>query len=101
MKRIYISLVFCLFSFCQLRAQAPQRMAYQAVIRNAGNSLVINAPISLRVSIIQGTAFGASTYVETHTIISNANGLVTLEIGGGTALFGSMNTINWKNGHIL
>jgi hypothetical protein len=37
-------------------------------------------------------------YVETQTPTSNANGLVSLEIGGGTVVSGNMATINWANG---
>ena len=41
---------------------------------------------------------GSAVYEETHTTTSNANGLVTLEIGGGTVVSGTMATINWANG---
>ena len=81
-----------------LLAQAPQKMSYQAVIRNASNTLIVNQSVGIRISIIQGTIFGASVYVETHTASTNANGLVSLEIGSGNILNGNFNTINWANG---
>ena len=81
-----------------LWAQAPQKMSYQAVIRNASNTLIVNQSVGIRISIIQGTIFGASVYVETHTASTNANGLVSLEIGSGNILNGNFNTINWANG---
>ena len=76
-------------------AQAPQRMTYQAVVRNAGNALVTNANVGMRISILQGSTAGASVYTETQTPVSNANGLVTLQIGGGTVITGNFSTINW------
>lgn len=79
-------------------AQAPARMSYQAVIRNSSNALVSNHAVGIRISIIQGSIFGASVYVETHNTTSNANGLVSLEIGGGTVVTGNFESINWANG---
>jgi hypothetical protein len=53
-------------------------MSYQAVIRNAGNALVKNHSVGMKLSILQGTT---PVYVETQTTSTNANGLVTIEIG--------------------
>ena len=64
-------------------AQAPQKFAYQSVIRNAGNQLVANQSVGIKISILQGSANGAAVYAETHSPLTNANGLATLEIGGG------------------
>ncbi len=79
-------------------AQAPEKFTYQAVVRNASNVLVTNAPVGVRVSILQGSASGNAVYVETHTASTNANGLLTIEIGGGTAQQGSFVGINWADG---
>jgi hypothetical protein len=40
-------------------------------------------------------------YVETHRSTTNANGLVSLEIGTGTALSGTFAGIDWSNGPYL
>ena len=48
-------------------AQAPQKMSYQAVIRNTNNALVTSTPVGIRISVLQGSIFGASVYVETQT----------------------------------
>ena len=97
MKKFY-SLITVLLLAIDLLAQAPQKMSYQAVIRNASNNLVVNQSVGIRISIIQGTIFGASLYVETHTASTNANGLVSIEIGSGNILNGNFNTIDWANG---
>jgi len=75
-------------------AQAPQKMSYQAVIRNSSNALVTNAQVGMQISILQGSATGPSVYTETQTPTTNANGLVSIEIGGGAGF----DTINWANG---
>ena len=48
-------LVLCTMS---LFAQAPEKFTYQAVVRNASNSLVANAQVGVRVSVLQGTVQG-------------------------------------------
>lgn len=79
-------------------AQSPQKMSYQAVIRNSSNALVTNTTIGMQISILQGSASGTAVYVETQTPSSNANGLVNLEIGAGNVVSGSFTAINWANG---
>jgi hypothetical protein len=76
-------------------AQAPQRMSYQAIVRNASNALVANATVGMRISILQTTATGTVVYQETQTPTTNVNGLVSISIGGGTVVSGNFSTINW------
>src|SRR5690554_566777 len=52
----------------------------------------------MQISILQGSASGTAVYVETQTPTSNANGLVSLEIGAGTVVSGDFTTIDWANG---
>jgi len=79
-------------------AQAPEKMSYQAVIRDAANALVANQTVGMRISILQTTATGTAVYVETQTPTTNINGLVSLEIGTGTVITGTFANINWANG---
>jgi hypothetical protein len=73
-------------------------MTYQAVIRNASNNLVVNLPVKMKISILQGSASGTAVYSELHNPTTNANGLVALEIGGGTSPVGTIEGIDWGNG---
>ena len=79
-------------------AQAPQKMSYQAVIRNTSNALVTSTAVGMRVSVLQGSPTGTAVYVETQTPSTNANGLVSLEIGTGTPVTGTFAGINWATG---
>ena len=79
-------------------AQAPQKMTYQAVIRNSSNALILSSPIGIKVSVLQGSANGTVTYIETQIQNTNINGLVSLEIGMGTPVIGTFSNINWANG---
>jgi len=79
-------------------AQSPEKMSYQAVVRNAGNELVTNQVVGMQISILPGSETGTPVFVETHTPTTNSNGLVTLEIGGGTAVTGTFEGIEWSTG---
>ncbi len=79
-------------------AQAPQKMSYQAVVRNGSNALVSNSPVGVKISVLQGSASGTAAYVETQNVTTNANGLATFQIGNGTVVSGTMAGIDWANG---
>ena len=81
-------------------AQVPERMSYQAVVRNNKNELIVNRQIGLRISIIQGDFNGPEVYREIFhpNPVTNANGLFTAEIGSGTPLLGAFSSIDWANG---
>ena len=96
MKKLF-NLLLCFFVLPQLYAQAPQRISYQAVIRNSSNNLVLNTPVKIRISILQGGATGSEIFSEIHSAITNANGLVSLEIGAGGSQTGNVANINWGN----
>jgi len=99
----YITLIVAVFLTATLWAQSPQKMSYQAVVRNASDALVKSTAIGMKVSILKGSATGktkgsATVYVETQTPTTNANGLVSVSIGSGTVVSGDFSRIDWANG---
>lgn len=103
MKRIFtiltaILLIASVLLPQQVNAQSPEKMSYQAVIRNSSGQLISNQSVGMQISILQGSAGGASVYTETQTPGTNANGLVSIEIGDGTVVSGDFSTIEWGNG---
>jgi hypothetical protein len=90
MRKLFTTLVAILLT-ASIFAQAPQKISYQAVIRNSANALVTNTQIGMEINIRQGLQTGTVVYTETQTPTTNANGLVSIEIGGGIGF----STINW------
>ena len=82
----------------QASAQAPNKMSYQAVIRNSNDSLLISTPVGMRISLVQGTPSGSVVFSETQAAATNANGLVSLQIGMGTVVTGTFACIDWAAG---
>ncbi len=93
-------LLLCGMLLCgaTLFAQAPQKFSYQAVVRNTSGTLVVSSAVGIRISLLQGSASGTAVYVETQTVNTNANGLLSMKIGEGTVVSGDMATIDWGNG---
>ena len=90
MRKLFTILVAVLLT-ATVWAQAPQKMSYQAVIRNSSNTLVVSTQIGMEINIRQGSPTGTVVYTEIKTPITNANGLVSIEIGGGVGF----SIINW------
>lgn len=80
-----------------LSAQSPEKISYQAVVRDASTTLVTNQQVGVQISILQGSASGSAVYVETQMPTTNANGLISIEIGSGTVVSGNFSSINWAN----
>ncbi|MGN0187586.1 MAG: hypothetical protein ACI392_07580 [Paludibacteraceae bacterium] len=97
MKR---SFLFCVVAaWCGLcAAQAPDAMTFQAVVRTAQGAVAANRTVTVQATILQGSADGTTVYSENFSGKTNANGLVTLKIGGGTPTIGDFATIDWAHG---
>jgi hypothetical protein len=68
MKNSTLQLVLILIImlvFQEVWAQSPQRMSYQAVIRDNSDKLVANHTVGLQISILKGSGSGVSVYTET------------------------------------
>src|SRR4030042_1335576 len=69
MKRIISLLAVVLFTV-SIFAQAPDKISYQAVMRDASGFLVQSHNVGMRVSILQGSTSGISAYTESDPIFS-------------------------------
>ena len=98
MNKIILTTVTCFLFILNSFAQAPQKMTYQAVIRDVGNALIANTSVGVQISILTGSQTGTAVYIERHTITTNTNGLATLNVGEGTPVAGTFATIDWSTG---
>ena len=97
MYKLLLPLLF-FFIYNNLRAQAPDGINYQAVIRNLSGNLVANNTIAIRLQVKQTSASGTIVFQERHSVTTSAQGIVNLVIGQGTLLGGNISTINWAAG---
>ena len=94
MKKILALLL--VISFCaDLLSQAPQKMNYQAVVRNsAGQPLPRGTMVAIRFSIHDQTPTGTVVFTENQTDTVNEFGLVNMHVGA----VNNLGVINWGNG---
>ena len=93
------SLFFFLLLLVTINMQAQTGLNFQGVARTSNNVILASQPISLRLSIIDGSASGTTEYTETRKVTTNAQGLFSVVIGDtdASSTIGNFSTINWKN----
>jgi len=91
-------LVLCLFCNLIGYSQTPEKISYQAVVRDADGVLIDTKSIGVRVKILKGPKPYEIVYEEVQREATNENGLLTLEIGTGTIDDGddSFEDIDWS-----
>lgn len=97
--RRLILFTFISLIFIKITAQIPEKMSYQAIIRNADDHLVANKIVGMQVSILKGSEIGEVVYSETHAPKTTAEGLISIEIGAGNKSWWRPNfkDINWAD----
>jgi hypothetical protein len=97
MKKIVLS-IGLVMAFIAAQAQSPSRFNYQGIARSGTGQPLITQSLSLRISILDGSATGTTVYQERHTATTNAYGLYNVSIGGGTVISGTIGSVNWASG---
>ncbi len=97
MKKVITIVAMTLLWIASLSAQVPQKLTYQAVIRDAIGNVINNQDLEVQISILQGSVEGPVIYSENHTTSTTVNGVVTLEVGGGKTT-NDFSSIDWSNG---
>lgn len=59
MKKI-ITICVAILMTASLWAQSPEKMSYQAVVRDGNNALVSSTAVGMQISILQGSASGTA-----------------------------------------
>ena len=85
-------LLFVLVMLLMTTMATAQKISYQAVVRDSHNRLVVNTDVTVVVTITHG----AGTYTESLNGTTNANGLMSLEIGGASGF----DAIDWRHAQI-
>src|SRR5688500_12912816 len=88
----------CLLATVCAIAQAPQKISYQAIVRDDAGKVITDAAIGIRITILQDNVEGSAVYIESHAAQSNTHGVVSLQIGAGTNVAGSIESIDWPQG---
>ena len=79
-------------------ASAQTGLNFQGVARTSNNVIIASQEITLKLSILQGSATGIPEYIEVRKVSTNAQGLFTAVIGDAetTITLGNFADIDWK-----
>ena len=94
MKNLLYILILIPFG---ILAQTPKGFNYQAVIRNAAGNLITTQQVSIKISLLNGSATGFSQYVEQHDIATNGYGVASIVIGEGMPISGTYDSLSWSS----
>ena len=91
-------LFIMLLSIVMIKMNAQTGLNFQGVARTTNNVILASQAITIKLSILQGSATGTADYTETRRVTTNAQGLFTAVIGdtGAISTLGNFTTINWK-----
>ncbi|MCX7550545.1 hypothetical protein [Xanthomarina sp. F2636L] len=88
-------LLITLFTFTNLISQT-NGINYKAIVKDENGNPLTNAEILIQFVILKG-ASQTNVYQEVHMPDTDANGLVILNIGEGTPVYGTFNAIDWAS----
>ena len=96
MKKTILSIIASAVIAIVTLGQAPQGFKYQAVVRDASNTILTDQSVGFQLSILEDSITGISIYSETFTPTSNSSGIINIEIGTGTTV-DDFSAIDWAN----
>lgn len=94
----FLNLFFLSFLTLRSSAQSPDLISYQAVVRDTAETPITNTTIGLKIEVNRTSSSGTLVFSETHTPTTDDEGLIYIEIGGGTYVSGAVEDIDWGNG---
>ncbi len=92
MKKLILILLIPIIGF----SQTPQGFNYQSVVRDALGDILPSTTIGVQFELHQATATGTIVYTETHTLTTNAYGVMSTVVGQGTAS-DDFSVIDWSS----
>ncbi|MDI3526047.1 MAG: hypothetical protein PWR03_230 [Tenuifilum sp.] len=96
MKSIKLFVALLLISVMGM-GQVPQKIAYQAVLRNADGTVIADENVDLKINFRVESLNGNVVYAETHNVDVNKQGIVSIILGDGNPVSGSFVDIPWDS----
>lgn len=97
LKHLVSSAAIALLLLNVALAQSPEALKYQAVVRDANNAPLGSQAITVRISILENSLTGTIAYEEAHSVTTSPIGLISLNVGEGTPLYGTFDAISWES----
>lgn len=89
-------IALCISILIVTGAIAQEGINYKALIKDTNGNVVANQSVDLQFTILKGAA-QTHEYTETHTVMTDNNGIVIANIGEGTPTSGTYAAIVWSS----
>ena len=83
MRKIVLLMIIITVAVASFAQSVPQTMNFTATIRDADSVLLVNSPVSIKVSFIVGGQYGTTVYCAEHNVVTDANGFVSFSLNRG------------------
>ena len=90
---ILLSLCISLIGYAQ--ELQKNYINYQGVASDASGDAITNTVISIQIALKFGNVTATASYIENHSITTDANGVFSLQIGNGSLVSGAYNVADW------
>jgi hypothetical protein len=96
MNKLFLTFILSIFVY----VASAQGINFQGVARSANGTIIASSNISLRLSIISKNVDATPEYIETKTVVTNAQGIFSVVVGDATnaVVTGNFKNIAWKDG---
>lgn len=93
--------VALLFLTTSALAQVPGGINYQAMALDSAGSPLQNQSIRLRFGVVELNSVNTPIFQETHLTTTDNNGIFALQIGQGSALINTIDSVHWENSPVF
>lgn len=76
-------------------SSVPELFNYQSVVRDTNGDVIANQVVSFEISVLKNSVTGDAVFTEQHSVTTSDKGLVSFQIGGGTAVYKSFSNVSW------
>ena len=94
MRKIVLLMIIITVAVASFAQSVPQTVNFTATIREADSVLLVNSPVSIKVSFIVGGQYGTTVYCAEHNVVTDANGFVSFPLNRGEHTCGCNNAPN-------
>ena len=95
-KQNTIIILLCLVSILAFGQEFQKNyINYQGVASDDQGAAMANSSLNIQIALKFGNANATASYIENHAVITDSNGLFSLQIGNGTLVSGNYDTLIW------
>ncbi len=94
MRKIVLLMIIITVAVASFAQLVPQTVNFSAIVRDADSVLLVNTPVTVKISFIAGGQYGTVVYCAEHNAVTDANGFVYIQLNRGEYTCGCNGALN-------